>query len=463
MEKQRIKSTFRFSRRFLITLLLLLAAGKAFSQTLTAAMINQLSFKAEEGKELYTKTDIKFSVTIPYVSPSQVQVVSANQKSDISFRSMRKLENYEQMGTTIEIWYNFANTGSFTLTPLSLSIQNKIRKINFEPVTVTDDPATMTPRIVLTFEDGTRVYSDETDFKNPLLTVKTGKKLRFTVNLQYAMQLVQFNWEIPKDSIFTCVQQYEFTELRHRERVYSHSLIPIASFEWTGLVEGPQALPKIRLNAAGYNGYRSELLMPQLVIDFKDDGPLTESSTDSDIFDSAFYQDNRAEENNTIKPLTEEECQQLASLYSKEHIGFFTYLKARKDRLSFENEHGIVSSTNPLFPSILLYISLILILFSTICLIIALRRKHKIRTLLFIILLILSLSILTYCSVRRHERYGIATACRLYSIPQFNADSVSELASGSRVRILESTGQWYYIEMGQSSGWCMADRIFIIR
>ncbi len=463
MEKQRIKSTFRFSRRFLISLLLLLAAGKAFSQTLTLAQIKQLSFKTEEGQNLYTKTDIKFSVTIPYVSPSQVQVLSANQQSDISFRSMRKTESYEQKGTVIEIWYNFSNKGSFTLNPLSLSIQNRSRTIKFEPVTITEDPATMNPRIVLTFEDGTKVYSDESDFKNPLLTVKTGRKLRFTVNLQYAMQLVQFNWEIPKDSIFTCVQQYEFTEVRHRERVYSHSLIPVASFEWTGLVEGPQALPKIRLNAAGYNGYRSELLMPQIIIDFKDDGPVAESISDSDIFDAAFYQESSLEESKIIIPLTSEECQLLADLYSREHNGFFTYIKARRDRINFENEHGIVASTNQIFPSILLYVSLVVLIASIVCLIIAIRRKHKIRTLLFIILLLLSLAVLTYCSVRRHERYGISTACKLYSIPQANADSVSELASGSRVRIFERTGQWYYIEMGESGGWCRADQIYIIR
>jgi hypothetical protein len=68
-----------------------------------------------------------------------------------------------------------------------------------------------------------------------------------------------------------------------------------------------------------------------------------------------------------------------------------------------------------------------------------------------------------YCAVRKNERYGICTGCKIYSIPQENAESVSEISNATRVRILEKTGKWYYIEAGESGGWCKTDEICIIR
>ena len=463
MEKQRIKTFIRSGRRFLISLLLLLAGGFAFSQNITAEQLKQLKLVPEEEQNLYIKTDIKFLVTIPNVRPAQIQVLVANQQQDITFRTMRKIENYENNGTTIEIWYNFATKGTYTPSPLPMMIQNKRRSISFETVTVTDDPATMTPRIVLVFQDGTKVYSDETNFSNPLLSVPTGQKLDFTVNIQYAMQLVHFNWEIPKDSIFTCTKQFEFTEVRHRERVYSHTLIPVASFEWTGLVPGPQTLPKIRLNATGYNGYRSDLLLPEIVINFTEELVSQDTLGESDIFYAAFYQDETEPEKKENIVLTKDECVTLCNLYKKENSMFFTYFKARKDRINYEREHGIVVSRSPVFPAILLYIAIIIILSSLICLIVAVRKKHKIRTLLFVVMMLIGIAIMIYCAVRIHEHYGISSGCKIYSIPQENADSVSEVISGTRVRILEHTGKWYYIEVGETGGWCTTENVNIIR
>ncbi len=463
MEKQRIKRLIRSGRRFLISLFLISSTVSAFSQNISLEEIKKLRIVPAEGQNLYTKTDLRFIVTIPNVRPAQIQVTSTNQQQDIVFRTMRKSEDYEQNGTLIEIWYNFDKKGDYKLSPISLLIQNRKRSISFEPVTITDDPAKMNPRIVIVFEDGTTIYSDDPTFQNPLLNISTGKKLHFTVNIQYATQLVQFSWDIPKDSIFTCTKQYEFTEIRQRERVYSHVLIPVADFEWTGLVSGPQSLPKVKLNAAAYNGSRNELIFPEVVINFTETSETLSQEKTSDIFAAAFYQEQKTPEEIVTPSLTKEECQQLCSLYSKEHNLFITYLKARKDRINFEQEHGIVVSASPIFPGVLLYVSLLIILSSTICMIIAIRKKHRIRTLLFVVLLIMGTAILIYCAVRRSERYGISAGCKIYSIPQENAESVFEVASGNRVRILERTEKWYYIEVGETGGWCTADSIFIIR
>ena len=463
MEKQRNQTAIKSCRRFLITLFLLFSTISVFSQSLSLEQINRLRVTPDSTQNLYTKTDIKFTVVIPNTPPSQVQVISGSQKQDISFRTMRKIENYQQKGTTIELWYNFSYTGTYTLTPLTVMIRNHKRSIQFETVTVTDDPATMNPRIVLTFDDGTKVYSNEINFQNPLFTAKTGKKIRFTVNLQYATQLTQFNWEIPKDSIFTCTKQYEFTEVRHRERVYSHALIPIATFEWIGLVPGQQPIPRVRLNTIGYSGTKSELILPEIMILFTEGSEEQQAASDRDLFDDAFFLETVEVSEKKLQPLTREECQELSRLYTKERNLFFTYFKARKNRISYQREHEILVSNNQIFPSVLLYIFVLIILGSAVCLIIAIRKKRKIRTLILFILLLFGIAALIYSCVKRHELYGISCSCKIYSIPQENAESVSEVTGGSCVPILESTGKWYYIEVGESGGWCSAENIFLIR
>lgn len=463
MEKQRKQKFFESCRRLLISLLLFLTAGTIAAQSITLEQLRQLHFVPEEGQNLYTKTDIKFTVTIPNVRASQIQVLSAEQDQDITFRTIRKTEDYIQNGTTIEVWYNFSKEGNFTPSPLPMMIQNRRRTISFNPITVTVDPATMNPRIVLVFEDGTRIYSDSLNSGQPLLKIPTGKKIQLSVNLQYATQLTQFSWELPKDSIFTCIEEYEFTEARYRERVYSHTLIPVASFEWTGLVPGQQKLPLFRLFAVGYNGARIELKMPGFLIEFTEGSEEEIAESKTDIFFNAFFQEDNFETSLSDTVLTREECQTLANYYTKERNEFLMYPHARRNRINYEESCGLLVSPNPIFPSILLYIAVIVILASVAGIIIAVRKKHKIRSLLFIVLLLSGLALLIYCSVRKHEGYGICVGCKIYSIPQENAESVSEIKSGSRVRILERTGKWYYIEVGESGGWCTSDNIFVIK
>lgn len=463
MEKQRIRKFIKSGRRLLVILLAIFCSSQAFTQTISWEQIRQLKITPDEGQALYTKTDIKFSVTIPNARSSQVQVLSTEQKSDITFRTIRKSDNYEKNGTTIEIWYNFSKKGTYHLKPVSVMIKNRRRSIEFNPITVTDDPAKMNPRIVLTFTDGTIIYSDEANNSSPLLKIQTGKKLNFTVNLQYATQLMQFSWDIPKDSIFTRTEEFEFAEVRYRERTYTHDLIPIAAFEWTGLVPGIQRIPVFHLTATSYNGVRTELLLPEFLIEFVESEADEISDNKIDIFSDAFYQKEETTPVYTSSPMSDKECLTLANYYSKEHNEFLLYLKARRMRINFEESCGLVVSPNPIFPTFFLYLAIIMIIVSAICIIFAYRNRHKIRILIFTTLLLIGIAVLVFCAVKRNEHYGISSGCKIYSIPQINAESVSEIDSGIRVRILERTGKWYYIEVGESGGWCSTEDIFLIK
>ena len=463
MEKQRKSIKRKFCRRLLILIFTVFSAAPLFSQTLTLDQVRRLRITPDPSQNLYTKTDLKFSVLIPKIRPSQLQVLSAEQGRDINFRSMRKIEDYDEEGTILEIWYNFDKKGVYNLTPLTVMIQDKRRNLSFETITVTDDPAKMLPRIVIVFEDGTTVYSDDENLATPLMSVPLGQKLKFTINLQYATQIFKFTWDIPKNSIFTQTKEYEITEVKYRERVYSHDLIPVADFEWTGLLEETETFPKIKINATGYNGYRNELILPDIRIRFTAEKNTGTDKAQKDIFDDAFYSDNSDDIYTANVVITAADCKRLAELYTKEHYAFFTYFAAKKARTSFEKELGLPATSSEIFSSAVLYISILMIIVSIILLIYSVRHHYKIRILIFTTLTMCGAALLFFALVKRTEHFGISTECKIYSIPKTTADAVSDIGAGSRVRILESTDKWLYVEVGESGGWCSRDNIYIIK
>lgn len=466
MEKQRITIRRKSCRRFLISVLLLFTFLQLSAQTLTLDQIRQLRIRPEEGQNLYTKADIKFTVTIPVVRPSQVQVLSTDQKNDVTFRTMRKSENYDDKGTILELWYSFDKKGEYNLSPISVIIQGRNRSLAFEKISVTDDPAKMNPRIVLVFEDGTTVYSDGGDegvFPSPLMTVPAGQKIRFTVNLQYATQLVKFNWDIPQNSIFTQTEEYEFTEVKYRERVYTHDLIPVAAFEWTGLKEGTEQLPKFRMGATGYNGTRNELIFPNLNVVFTAEEKNEETITEADIFSEAFFAEPVQKETTAVSEISSSDCERLAALYSKERNAFFTYFSTKRERMNFEESCGLSAEHTRMFSSILIYISIFVIVLCILGIIISKLKKYKIRLLVFIAVLLFTAAALFYSCIKRGEKLGICRGCKIYSVPETTAAATSEISAGNLVRISEKTGSWVYIELGETGGWCTTENICIIK
>ena len=468
MEEQRITFRRESCRRLLVSLFILLISIPLFSQTLSLEKVRQLRIVPEENQNLYTKTDIKFVVTIPIIRPSQVQVISADQKGDVSFRTMRKRELYDDVdsGTVLEIWYSFDKKGDYKLEPLSVMIQNRRRSITFEKISVTDDPAKMLPRIVLVFENGPTVYSDGNDeeaLPNPLMNIPVGKKISFTVNLQYATQLVKFSWDIPQNSIFTQTNEYEFTEVKYRERVYSHDLIPVAAFEWTGLKEGLVSLPKFHVGATGYNGYRSELIMPDLELNFTAVSDTCSNNSEADIFSDAFFSEEESAAAYDESEFTIEDCERLAELYSKERNSFFTYFAAKRHRISFEESCGFIPEDSKIPTSFPLYASFLVIILCILGIIFSKIKKHKIRLLVFITVLVFAVATFAYTHIKRCEKFGICKGCTIYSIPENTAAASSEIGRGNTVRILETTGSWLYIELGETGGWCKAENILIIK
>ena len=469
MEKQRSTSISKSCRRLLVFWLFAsIFTAELFSQTnssqsqLTAAEISKLLIVPSENQELFTKVDLKFEVLIPKVNASQIQVLSTPLPSDISFKTVRKLQDFENNGTKIEIWYSFDKPGNYKLPALPVMIQNRRRNLQFQAVSVTDDPSKQVSRMVVIFENGTKVTSSDEARTKALFSAKIGKKVKFTVFIQYSTQLVQFNWDIPKDSIFTQTETFEITEVKYREKKYTHDLIPVAKFEWTGLKAGPQTMPKIKITATGYNGYRNELLLPEVLINFTE-ADLSTSDPYSAMFNSAFAEIKTDSSGKNTLIITEEDCIKLAKLYVQEENAILSFKKAREERINFETQLGIPSTASGDNSILRLFGSLILLITFIIHLIVAVKRHHVIRTLIFgSVLLATLVSILFWIGLRTHS-YGISKGASISSVPEASAEAVSEISPGNRVEIKEKAGKWYYIELGEIGGWCLKDTVILIK
>ena len=140
--------------------------------------------------------------------------------------TLRKVESGG--GTKIEIWYQFTKTGTYKPKALTVKIKNSRRQLEFGTVTIGINPGEQLPLCVIKTPQG----------NNKNLTVRAGEKLEFSLCLQYALQLTQFTWELPKDSLFVQTKTYEFTQIKQREKLVSNELIPVSDFEWTPLLPG---------------------------------------------------------------------------------------------------------------------------------------------------------------------------------------------------------------------------------
>ena len=51
----------------------------------------------------------------------------------------------------------------------------------------------------------------------------------------------------------------------------------------------------------------------------------------------------------------------------------------------------------------------------------------------------------------------------LSSTTSIFAEAKAEMGAGNKVQITENAGKWYYIELGETGGWCKAENIIIIK
>lgn len=438
----------KIKKTIIFLILFLFCATSFFAQTIAPA----------ENQKLYTKQDIKFELLIPNAHSGNVQILTPNLPYGVTLKTLRKSEQYGDVnGTLVELWFNFDKTGTYDLPRLSVLVQNRRKYFYFEEFTISENPANMLPKIVIQFDNGTTITSDDKSSKKALFSTPSGQKISFKVNLQYATQLVQFNWDIPKDSIFSQVKTYDITEIKYREKNYSSELIPVADFEWTPLSKGQNAMPKIKLTATGYSGYRNELSLPEFFINVTKSEEKAQSD-ESDMFEQAFTEDSDLTDNEDFREITIDDCNEILELRHKEHSNFFYSSKYKKLRQTKEDVLGLSSNSDEFYLGFL-YMSigfLVIFIFLTV---LAILKRKNVLILIFTVFIVISSIGTIYSLSQNSKKYGISAGCTLKSIPEDSATEIGSISIGNRVKILEKAGNWCFVELGTINGWAKSEEV----
>lgn len=418
----------------------------------------------DEGQSLITNTTIKFQTLIQGIRPGQIIIENPAEIEDVDFKSLRRMEDYsEEGGTRIEISLVFKKSGNYELEPLTVQVKGKMKKIPFEKLTIKPNPMELSPILYVNFKSGETVSSaaglssQEKTIKN----ARAGEKIYFTLKLQYAVQLVQYDWELPKDSIFTELKRYEITEIKTRDKVYSEALIPVADFEWIPLTEGRLEFPQFKITATSYNGIKQNLTLPQFFINVtKGKTVAGAGNSELDYFDDAFTYD-EVQENAAAKiEITDSICEEIAALRSKERNSLS--FSASRERAEYEKSLNLPYEQKE-FRIVLFILAVVMVITAGVFLVLFIYRKLPLAYIFMGVFEVCSIVFMIYAIVQSSTRHGISRGCKIYSIPEEKAESKSEIPAGNRITITEESGNWIYVELGENGGWCIKDEVIEIK
>lgn len=462
MEKQRTNSINKFCRRLLTGILSLVLCNSFYAEELTPEHINNLIIIPSTTSELYSDAEIHFEVFVPSTRSYQIDFVKPQNTDNYTYKSVEKVESMTSMeGTNIEMVVVFDNPGDYTLPALNTRIAGKSYKIPFEAINVKVNPAKQKPIILIKLKDGTTFSSSENYNQKPKLTVKAGEKIYFTTQMQYVLQLMNERADLPKDSLFYKTKSIESESKQYHEKDTLGTIFNVSEYCWTPLIPGKVSFPEISMNVTTYTGSKTEVKMSSFYVEVLEADD-TEKKSEENPFETAFAIETINTETSEIQrnSITEDQCQKLADLRSKEKHSLFG--SAKKDRKNYESTLGLPSSESE-FSQPLFYIYLVLTVIMAVVLIILIIKKRRILIIIFSIALV-AFGILLIISISRiTDSYAISKGCTIQSIPEMKVDSKSELPAGTRVSITAKSSEWIYVELGETCGWCHEDEVIFIK
>ncbi len=435
----------------------------AFTFCAASQELNNLEIKSLD-QFCFTNQESAFVLEIPGVRPSEVQNEMPGLPAGVSFVSSRRTEFYSdagEAGISVELWLNFKSAGSYSIPPMPVRIKGRRYSIKFQPVQVFENPKTISPKLILEFDDGTLID----DSKQQSFTFTAGQPVRFKLYVQYAMQIQQFGWNLPKNSLFTELKRYDITKAETRGSSFSPDKVPVAYFEWIPLRASTVSLPDIRLRVTAYNGRAADLLVPDAVVKIIDDKTLENDASlqneANDVFAYAFTKDESGVNDSELEEASPEVYKKIAELRSMEKHSFGFSGKIRKERVEYEAKIGIKDEQSEV-PVNLFFVSLSLF---TVCLIMGaflfiLRKKTG--GIIFTCLASVFAFSSVFMGVAGCEKYGIVTGGYINPVPEDSALTSSVVAGGNRVHILREAGLWYYIEYSEKGGWIKKEYIIPI-
>lgn len=464
MEKQTDSKIFK-CRRLLIFILLLFSAS-AFAQ-------NNVRISWEYARSLtckpvseyfFTNQDCAFTLDIEGINPEDITLSVNSVPNDVSFSTYKKeslsISQPELTGTRVILYFRFAKEGDYQIPPVNVTIGHGMYGMKFMPVTVYTNPRTIQPKVSLTFAD------EKFNSRTKKYTLTSGDHVIFTVNLQYATQLVNLKWSIPENSLFREIERFDTAEKGLINSNFSPDIVPVVTFDWQPLIPGTYSLPKMIVTASAYSGAQVDLSLPDFtftVLAAATDEENEKSATlSNDDFSFAFespQEEEVVEKNNFVEV---KNIDDLYELRVKERHSFPIFSSARQNRIDAEVADGLKAGVNE-SNLILHYILAGLLILSVLTVIILFMLKRTALASAFLALA-LFLSVTGICSgISCGMKYGLFKGGYINTIPEDYVQSGVTLQVASRVKIEHQIDGWLFIRNNDTSGWVKEDAVLIIR
>ncbi len=283
----------------------------------------------------FTQMENCYSLEIPDIEPGKVQLDLPELPLGTKFISSKKEEYVSAdgvKGTQISLWFTFTDSGDTRIPPLLTRINGRTYYFEFEPVYVYENPALISPVAEVIFDRPDLLKTDKKTGQKTL-RVTSGEKISFTVALRYGMQVIDFRWKLPKDSIFNETQRFEFANGEEKITEFTTESKKLASFEWQILKEGLYPLPEITIGTISYSGAKKQLYLPQNILVSVSESKTSVNSEaksgwhNADIFEAAFEKPEDDEINAKNAGPNREECEKIARNTKRT---FFDKLFSRK-------------------------------------------------------------------------------------------------------------------------------------
>ena len=222
-----------------------------------------LSVKARTDVFL-TRTESCYALELAGILPGEIQMELPDLPPGTHFASSKKEEFISsdgRRGTLITFWFVFDESGVTRLSPLLVRTSGKSYYFDFEQVTVHENPAMTSPVLEAVFAGSAMPVADKSGRKT--LVVKRGEKITFTLRVRHCAQILDFKWSVPKDSIFTEVRRFDFSDGARKSAPLTNEARSLSRFEWQILKEGSYSLPEFLVTAVSLNGSKKQLSLSQ--------------------------------------------------------------------------------------------------------------------------------------------------------------------------------------------------------
>lgn len=389
-----------------------------------AASWSSLRIKPEK-EYCFSGETCQFTLEIPGVLPSRVDTTVQSTPENVTIESSSKEEYVKNgiRGTLIKLNFRFSKAGTYQIPSLATRIDWWSYSIKFLPITVYDNPILMQPILSSNLQ------------KN----LEVGQPTTFTIYGKFFNELININYELDTKIILT--KNKDLTPLPYHIGAFSTETYPLAEFTIIPLEEGNFKLPPIYGIFRNYAGNTVSIPLGEISLKSKRENAPTSETVDDSQFQKVFSTNfPEAYEEISVTPV-------LSPIDESELL-----LTNLKNQVKQKNILIIISTLSLVF----LFISFILFVVFAI-----IKKKTAMITFMCVFAFFLISTI--YFSVVTSKKEAISLSCSVKTVPEEKSNTVMQLSTGDKIRILESISNWYSIESEDNrKGWILQSQCILI-